>query len=244
MAAPTAFSCRSFADSVGFDVSMHVGCLQNRSCTMLVKNQSLPGPRFCLRELRGTWTAAFVFFYLVRSISEGATSAAHVTTTLLCQLCGATSGLTTRWFLLLQSLCVLKPVASCVDVVEQFAWGLEVVMWYSSSNSARIVHLNSCRISVADTFLDLALKAPWGPLSMTTSAPHVRHHFCSTRRHFGGLCRLSSSEETTVASSWFRLMKSEDVFSCPAFIELECVILLQALCPWGARPAVEAVPCK
>ena len=37
------------------------------------------GPRFCLRELRGTWTAAFVFFNLVRSISEGATSAAHVT---------------------------------------------------------------------------------------------------------------------------------------------------------------------
>ena len=43
---------------------------------MLVKNQSLPGPRFCLRELRGTLTAAFVFFYLVRSISEGAV---HVT---------------------------------------------------------------------------------------------------------------------------------------------------------------------
>lgn len=79
MAAPTAFSCRNFADSVGFDVSMHVGCLHNRSSTMLVKNQSLPGPRFCLRELRGTLTAAFVFFYLVRSISEGATSAAHVT---------------------------------------------------------------------------------------------------------------------------------------------------------------------
>ena len=27
-------------------------------------------------------------------------------------------------------------------------------------------------------FLDLAPKAPWGPLSMTTSAPHVRCHFC------------------------------------------------------------------
>ena len=166
MAAPTAFSCRSFADSVGFDVSMHVGRLQNRSCTMLVKNQSLPGPRFCLRELRGTWTAAFVFFYLVRSISEGATSAAHVTQHCCASFVVQRQALREGDFCSYKVMCV-EPVASCVDVVEQFAWGLEVVMWYSSSNSARIVHLNSCR----------ALKAPWGPLSMTTSAPHVRHHF-------------------------------------------------------------------
>ena len=78
--------------------------------------------------------------------------------------------------------------------------GLEVVMWYSSSNSARIRPLKLLPHFSGRHFLDLALKAPWGPLSMTTSAPHVRHHLCSTRRHFGGLCRLSSSEETTVAS--------------------------------------------
>ena len=243
MAAPTAFSCRSFADSVGFDVSMHVGCLQNRSCTMLVKNQSLPGPRFCLRELRGTWTAAFVFFYLVRSISEGATTAAHVT-----QHCCA-SFVVQRQALRQGDFCSYKVyvcwtcclVCRCRRTVRLGARGRNVIfiIKFCQNRPLKLLSHFSGR-----HFLDLALKAPWGPLSMTTSAPHVRHHFCSTRRHFGGLCRLSSSEETTVASSWFRLMKSEDVFSCPAFIELECVILLQALCPWGARPAVEAVPCK
>ena len=49
--------------------------------------------------------------------------------------------------------------------------------------------------------LDLARNAPPGPLSMRTSAPQLPHHFTSTRRHFGGRCKFSSSEETTMASS-------------------------------------------
>ena len=186
MAGPTAFSCRNFADSVGFDVSMHVGCLQNRSSTMLVKNQSLPRPRFCLRELRGTWTELLrFFFYLVRSLSEGATSAAHVTQHCCASVVVQRQALYHKVICPLTKFMCVEPVASCVDVVEQFAWGLEVVMWCSSSNSARIRPLKLLSHFSGRHFLDLTLKAPWGPLSMITSAPHVRHHFRSTRRHFG-----------------------------------------------------------
>ena len=117
----------------------------------------------------GNWGAPeqsfCVFFYLVRSLSEGATSAAHVTQHCCASVVVQRQALYHKVIFALTKFMCVEPVASCVDVVEQFAWGLEVVMWCSSSNSARIRPLKLLSHFSGRHFLDLTLKAPWGPLN-------------------------------------------------------------------------------